>query len=615
MKKKAQPPTGDSSTKPALPGPKSSSQPAKPSAQDGKGNSAEKSSAAPPADQSSPASEKPGKGPGKGKKGKGKGKGPPLGCLRLAGSGECAFGDDCYYKHDAESIAKAKKYLETRPERAVADGPSSSASPAKPKGGAVGIRMAMVCPPSCLPSSSSPKRNLRVTFSNRVNFKKIHPRGLHRPYTQAFIEISKPARPAAAPAMAASPVTALSEAEQEDETFVIERCCDSGAATSLGSRQAWEAQGIPPALLDRVVTRSSSPVRFATGCGVRPADMATTVKSDISGAQQSYQMPAGCPLVFSQGYPILEQGRVFVWHPSLFGGKPWYADPHDIDIQISSGADIKVASKVEDYVPYFEEELTLKAGLVAAPATNDDNWALSEQEYQDYWDFCQETAEETPKGNSEAPKRARLRSRSRSAEKKRKISPSIPTVNQSANLETTNPAEEIVGETAPDCPDCGRQLDPCREYLCSFCSPCFQSPADACPVFQARQPIFDEDTTKRTPSASRIELGQRIAQSQMESNTNLNPHQTRFDCHPSACEPGYTTEVLGLHVLAALQQIPDSLWKNQSRANVRPEGQTFSHQISLGHFSCMAKASNALLFDMAFDDPHQTDQLVLEKVS
>jgi hypothetical protein len=101
-------------------------------------------------------------------------------------------------------------------------------------------------------------------------------------------------------------------------------------------------------------------------------------------------------------------------------------------------------------------------------------------------------------------------------------------------------------------------------------------------VFHSQQTVFGNDTKKHIPSASRIELGQRLAQGQMESNTGLSSHQTRFDCHPSACEPGYTTEVLGLHVLAALQQIPDSLWKNQSRANVRPQGQTFSHQISLG---------------------------------
>jgi hypothetical protein len=68
----------------------------------------------------------------------------------------------------------------------------------------------------------------------------------------------------------------------------------------------------------------------------------------------------------------------------------------------------------------------------------------------------------------------------------------------------------------------------------------------------------------------------------METNSGQKSHLAGFDSHPYACEFGYSTEELGQNVLAALQQTPDSVWKNQSRPNVRPSGQTSSLQISLG---------------------------------
>jgi hypothetical protein len=263
----------------------------------------------------------------------------------LAGSGECAFGDECFYKHDEESIAKAKDYPKTRAERSTADGSACSASPAKPKNGAVGIRLAMVSNPSCLSSGSRSRKNLRVTLDNRVGFRKIRQRGLHKSYTKAFPKITKPVKPVDAPAMTAVQAAALPASRSESETFIIERCRESGAATSLGSRKAWEAQGVPSAFLDQVVTRSSSPARFATGGSVRPAEMATTVESEISGSQQSYQMPLACPLVFSQGQPVVDQRKLYVWHPDVYEGRPFYADLAEVKLVIPEDAQLHVASR------------------------------------------------------------------------------------------------------------------------------------------------------------------------------------------------------------------------------------------------------------------------------
>ena len=67
--------------------------------------------------------------------------------------------------------------------------------------------------------------------------------------------------------------------------------------------------------------------------------------------------------MFSQGQPVIDRQQLYIWHPDLYDGRPFYASPDEVSLEISEGAKIRVASKVEDYVPYFEEEVTLSSAL------------------------------------------------------------------------------------------------------------------------------------------------------------------------------------------------------------------------------------------------------------
>jgi hypothetical protein len=92
----------NSTSKPALPGPKSEASP-KSSPKQGQGKGQTSKASGDTTDETTTSKK------GKGKKGKGKGKKGKLGCLRMAGSGECSYGDSCHYSHAGDAQEKAKE--------------------------------------------------------------------------------------------------------------------------------------------------------------------------------------------------------------------------------------------------------------------------------------------------------------------------------------------------------------------------------------------------------------------------------------------------------------------------------------------------------------------------
>ena len=111
---------------------------------------------------------------------------------------------------------------------------------------------------------------------------------------------------------------------------------------------------------------SSEPANFATGGGARSATSAWTVSSDVAGDQQAYNLGKSCPLVFSQGQVVLEDRKVYVWHPDLYSGRPFLCPTDQVTVTVSEGATPDIAARVHDYTPYFNETITLKPALVSA---------------------------------------------------------------------------------------------------------------------------------------------------------------------------------------------------------------------------------------------------------
>ena len=155
-------------------------------------------------------------------------------------------------------------------------------------------------------------------------------------------------------------------ASASSRQFRVERICDSGAATALGPIEAWVRQGLPQQRVNENLTISSSPANFATGGGARSSKSAWTVSSDVAGDQQAYNLGRACPLVFSQGQAVLEDRKTYVWHPDLYAGKPFLCPAEDITVTVRDGGRPQVATRVQDYTPYFDETITLRPALVSA---------------------------------------------------------------------------------------------------------------------------------------------------------------------------------------------------------------------------------------------------------
>jgi hypothetical protein len=64
---------------------------------------------------------------------------------------------------------------------------------------------------------------------------------------------------------------------------------------------------------------------------------------------------------------------VYVLHPDLEGWKPMFCFPEDVEIKFKPHARLEVESRVKDYVPYFEEEVTLSPALPGVPEVS--SWA------------------------------------------------------------------------------------------------------------------------------------------------------------------------------------------------------------------------------------------------
>jgi len=217
--------------------------------------------------------------------------------------------------------------------------------------------------------------------------------------------------------------------------------------------------------------------------------------------------------VFSQGQPVIDRRQLYIWHPDLYDGRPFYASPDEVSLEISEGAKIRVASKVEDYVPYFEEEVTLSSALVASKiqdkGDNDDAWSLNSEEFEDYRRFvedCNGTALK-PQRKSKAPK-AKPGPRARATAKRQKCQ--IQALYQPPNPEEQSP--DCLQDLTKTCPTCSSQLAKCKRCSAMHCQTCTPSLVQFCqPCVKAGAP--------RTPSKERVQLGENFAQKQMEANS------------------------------------------------------------------------------------------------
>ncbi|CAE6942204.1 RE1 [Symbiodinium sp. CCMP2592] len=127
---------------------------------------------------------------------------------------------------------------------------------------------------------------------------------------------------------------------------------DTAAGRHLIGRQALSSKALS------CVTRSETPVGFATGGGAREGTHSLAFEgSRLLPSEEQVYVLKECPPAFSVGKAVLDEGSLFVWDPREH--RPYFVkkeDVHRCKLRVPRKARIN-ATRVVEYVPQFEETL------------------------------------------------------------------------------------------------------------------------------------------------------------------------------------------------------------------------------------------------------------------
>ncbi|CAE7293066.1 GIP [Symbiodinium sp. CCMP2592] len=171
------------------------------------------------------------------------------------------------------------------------------------------------------------------------------PKSLAKPDAKAKPKAKAKANAATAPLINALPA----ELNQDGK---ITWLWDTAAGRHLIGRQALSSKALS------CVTRSETPVGFATGGGAREGTHSLAFEgSRLLPSEEQVYVLKECPPAFSVGKAVLDEGSLFVWDPREH--RPYFVkkeDVHRCKLRIPRKARIN-ATRVVEYVPQFEETL------------------------------------------------------------------------------------------------------------------------------------------------------------------------------------------------------------------------------------------------------------------
>ena len=68
---------------------------------------------------------------------------------------------------------------------------------------------------------------------------------------------------------------------------------------------------------------------------------------------------------------MLRDRKVYIWHPDLYAGRPFFLPVSDVEIILGERSGPDIASRVQDYTPYFRGRVELRPALAASPLVDD----------------------------------------------------------------------------------------------------------------------------------------------------------------------------------------------------------------------------------------------------
>ena len=165
-------------------------------------------------------------------------------------------------------------------------------------------------------------------------------------------------------ALVVAALTSGATANSVGSSCTLDVIGDTGAGEHLGSKEAFLSQGVSSSVVDQFWGTSSSHIAFETGGGKKHSNQSIGVWSESRKNAANMFMLKSCPLVYSIGQFVMNQGYSFFW-PS--GELPYLIPPH-VDYKMEVDADeCRVADRVEHCVPIFKERVELISGMPAGP--------------------------------------------------------------------------------------------------------------------------------------------------------------------------------------------------------------------------------------------------------
>eukprot|EP00439_Symbiodinium_sp_Y106_P077841 s1560_g16.t1 len=142
---------------------------------------------------------------------------------------------------------------------------------------------------------------------------KITVPGTPAPQAKPEAAAAKTSPKAAAVALVVAALTSGATASSEGPNCTLDVIGDTGAGEHLGCREAFVNQGVASNVVDQFCGTSSSHVAFETGGGKKRSNESIGVWAESLKTAANMFMLKSCPLVYSIGQFVMNQGYSFFW--------------------------------------------------------------------------------------------------------------------------------------------------------------------------------------------------------------------------------------------------------------------------------------------------------------
>ena len=168
----------------------------------------------------------------------------------------------------------------------------------------------------------------------------------------------------AAVALVVAAMATSVSATTQGPSCTLDVIADTGAGEHLGSRQAFCSQGVDEHVVGQFCGTSNSHIAFETGGGKKHSNESIGLWSDSLRQVANMFMLKSCPLVYSVGQFVMNQGYSFMW-PA--GELPCLIPPQvEYEFRVDKDA-CRYADRVDHCVPIFKEHIQLVPGMPAGP--------------------------------------------------------------------------------------------------------------------------------------------------------------------------------------------------------------------------------------------------------